>query len=128
MEGAVAEIAHDAVGDALRSVTTYSRDDYEVLYMRADVAEDYTDAEIQKAVEELRLRTFEQVYINDIYQAHHGQLRCEVQWFADAVEMNFLIEDGAGVAVAIDASYYAEQNTLITQLCEQIDTDADLET
>lgn len=43
------------MGDNLRSIVTYEADRFEIVYLRDDVEEQYTDVEIDDAIDESRM-------------------------------------------------------------------------
>ncbi|GGL34636.1 hypothetical protein GCM10009037_17820 [Halarchaeum grantii] len=114
----------DRLGDSLRSVVGYTRNDYTVHYLRDDVAADYDDAEIARGVEEMRFESLEAEYVNDLFAERHGELRCNVTFFEDAVELNFPLSETEGLAVAVDADHFARQDSFVQYVLDLV-TDAE---
>jgi len=115
------------IGDHLRSVVGYTRDNYAVHYIRDDIADSYTDAELEDAIDEMRLETLEQNYLNSVFQARHGEVYCRVVVFSEAVEMNFAVNDGVGLAVAIDTDYFARTDNVVKEILALIEEHSEWE-
>lgn len=109
------------VGDHLRSVVVYTADDYEVRYLRDDVADGYDTAEFERGIEEMRFEALEADYINDVFGERHGDLHCNATFFEAAVELNFVVDDTTGLAIAIDADYFGRQDSLVTYVLGFLD-------
>src|SRR6056297_1653070 len=97
---ALTEFLRERVGDHLRSVIYYDDDGGEVLYVRDDVADQYTDDDIDQVVRDVRLEAVEKPHQESLYE--HGPLNCTVRSFDDAVEMHFPHDETSGTAVALD--------------------------
>ncbi|GAA0295442.1 hypothetical protein [Halarchaeum salinum] len=117
----ISDALRDYVGEYLRSVVVYTRDDYHVRYLRDDVAVDYDDAEIERGIEEMRFEALEAEYVNDLFAERHGDLRCNVTFFEDAVELNFPLSETTGLAVAVDAGYFAQQDSFVQHVLDCFD-------
>ncbi|QDX39912.1 hypothetical protein [Salarchaeum sp. JOR-1] len=114
---AVVTSLRDQVGDHLRSVVGYTADTYVFHYVRDDVRERYTGDELDDAVDELRLETLEKHYLNSVFQRRHGDHYSRVVVFSEATELNFVVADGEGLAVAVDTAYFEpEENVVKTVL------------
>ncbi|GGN06014.1 DUF7522 family protein [Halarchaeum nitratireducens] len=111
----------ERVGDDLRSVVVYTESDYEIRYLRDDVAADYDEEGIERGVEEMRFKSFEAAYVDDVFREHHGELRCNVTYFADAVELHFPVSETTGVSIAVDADYFAQQDSFIEFVADRLD-------
>ena len=115
------EFLRDAVGDHLRSVLYYDDDGGDLLYMRDDVADDYSHREREDVLRDMRLEAIERVHQEDLYV--HGSLNCTVRCFDDAVEMHFAHGDTSGTAVALDSEVFAVHNTFIGQCLDLMESD-----
>ena len=51
----------------------------------------------------------------ETFSEDHGQLTCLVQCFENVIEMNFVLEDGVGAAVALDAEAMADAHGLVAE-------------
>jgi len=89
-------------GDALRSVTHYSADGYEDLYVRDDVESGYADDRMERIAEETRMEALQSTYLRDLFKPVHGDFECTVRFFADGVEINYTVSETRGFAVGLD--------------------------
>jgi hypothetical protein len=108
---ALTEFLRDHVGNHLRSVIYYDEDGGEVLYVRDDVADQYTDDDVEQVVRDVRLEAVDKSHQEDLYA--HGPLNATVRCFEDAVEMHFPHDETSGTAVALDGEVFAIHNTFI---------------
>jgi len=106
---ALTEYLRDRVGEHLRSVLAYDGDGGELLYVRDDVADQYSEAEIANIVREVRLEAIEKPHQEDLYA--HGSMNCTVRSFEDAVEIHLPRDETSGTVVAFDAEVFAIHNT-----------------
>jgi hypothetical protein len=88
-------------GDSLRAVGHYSADDYEVVHLRDDLRQQYTDDEIEGIVEGLRWESFGKSTQEG--QFHLGPLNCSIKAFEEAVVMHFPYDDKRGTLVSLDS-------------------------
>ncbi|WP_276271027.1 DUF7522 family protein [Haloarcula litorea] len=109
----VAEFLEAEVGDALRSVIYYAEDTFEVVYARGDVREQYDDEDLERVRQELGVTSFGKPAMEELYV--HGELRCTVHCFEDAIEMQFVASDTEGIAVALDPAAFVTQRTFIAR-------------
>ena len=116
---ALTEFLRNRVGDHLRSVIYYDDDGGEVLYVRDDVADQYTDDDIDQVVRDVRLEAVEKPHQESLYE--HGPLNCTVRSFEDAVEMHFPHDETSGTAVALDGEVFAIHNTFIGQCLDAME-------
>lgn len=116
---ALTEFLEEYVGDHLRSVIHYDEDGGEILYVRDDVADKYTEKEVEKIVRDVRLEAVEKPHQESLYA--HGPLNVTVRSFEDAVEMHFPNDETSGTAVALDGEVFAIHNTFIGQCMEVMD-------
>lgn len=101
-----------ATGD-LRSVIRYDQDGIEVMYLRDDVADQYSVSELEDTIEESRMESLSAPIYENTFSKGHGELECMVNWFENVIEMNFIVDDGIGVAVALDVDQMGKANSLI---------------
>ncbi|MFC6799430.1 MULTISPECIES: hypothetical protein [unclassified Haladaptatus] len=97
----------------LRSIIKYDLDDTEVVYVRDDVADHYTDEKVEQAVEDWVMESLMAPVYENIYAEDHGELTCLVKCFKNVIEMNFVVDDAVGAAVALDASAMADARGLV---------------
>lgn len=111
----------DRVGERLRSVAYYHEDGYELAYVRDDVAEEYTEAEIDDIFQGIRLEGFANSLEEEQYP--HGDLSCVVRCFENAIEMHFPIDEGTGIAVAMEGETFVSNQTFIGTCLEKVSID-----
>lgn len=99
----------------LRSIVKYEEGSYDIVYLRDDVADQYTTEEIESAIDDSRMESLTAPIYEDTYSEDHGQLTCLVQCFENVIEMNFVLEDGVGAAVALDAEAMADAHGLVAE-------------
>lgn len=105
---------------ALRSIVTYEPDDSRIVYLRDDVADQYTETELEHAIDDSRMESMTAPIYANTFSADHGALTCMVKCFETAIEMNFVLEDGVGAAVALDDEAFAETHGLVSEAREII--------
>lgn len=94
------DAVHGAVGEALRSVTTYDRESYELLYVREDVETIYSTAEVDALLEALRLEGWGRERIEELFNA--GQLECNLYGFEQAMVVHVVTGAFEGVVLTYD--------------------------
>lgn len=103
----------EQVGDDLRSIITYEAESHNVVYFREDVASQYSPEELSKSIDDSRFDSLTRPLYEGTFSQDHGELTCLVQAFEHAVEMNFILDDGKGVAVGLDAQALKETHGLV---------------
>jgi hypothetical protein len=107
------ELFEDHAGEHLRSIVRYECDDYEVVSLREDVAVQYNDRELYEAVDQNRLDSLAPPVYEETFADDHGDMTCLIECFENVVDMNFILDDGIGVIVTLDAEAMAESHGLI---------------
>ncbi|WP_231608270.1 hypothetical protein [Haloferax gibbonsii] len=97
----------------LRSIIKYDHAETEVVYLREDVAARHPPEKLEEAVDDSVMESLMAPVYGDIYTDNHGNLTCMVKAFENVIEMNFVVDDGVGAAVALDASAMAETRGLV---------------
>lgn len=87
----------------LRSIVKYEEDSFEIVHLRDDVVDQYTEEEIEDVIDDSRMDSLTAPIYKNTFSEDHGELTCLVQCFEDVIEMNFVLFDGVGAAVALDA-------------------------
>jgi hypothetical protein len=105
----------EQVGDHLRSIVRYEHDEFEVMYLRDDVAAQYDDRELYDAIDQCRLDSLTPPVYEDAFSEDHQEMTCLVQCFEDTIDMNFIVEDGVGVIVGLDSEAMSDTHSLITE-------------
>jgi hypothetical protein len=113
MASRLEEFFEERTDGNLRSIVKYDHDSHDAVYLRDDVAEQYTEDEIKKAVDDSRMDSLTAPIYKDTFAEDHGELTCLVQCFENVIEMNFVLEDGVGAAVALDAEAFAESQGIV---------------
>ncbi|NHN58633.1 MULTISPECIES: hypothetical protein [Halorussus] len=116
---ALTEFLRERVGDHMRSVLTYDDEGAELLYVRDDVADQYTDEEMARVADDVRLEAVAKHHQEDLYR--HGELNATVRCFDDAVEMHFPRDETSGTAVALDGEVFAIHNTFLGRCLEAME-------
>lgn len=99
----------------LRSIVKYEGESFDVVYLRDDVAEKYTESELETAVDDSRLESLTAPIYRETLSADHGELVCLVKCFENVIEMNFVLEDGRGAVVALDAEAMTGAHGLVAE-------------
>lgn len=114
------EFLKECVGDHLRSVIFYDDHGGEVLYVRDDVADKYTDEDIHEVVQDVRLEAVEKPHQESLYA--HGSLNCTLRSFGDAIELHFPHDKTSGTAVALDGEVFPMHNTFVDQCLDAMES------
>ena len=101
--------------DTLRSIIKYTPQSSEIVFLRDDVAEQYTRSELEHAIDDSRMESMTAPIYKNTFAADHGELTCMVKCFENVAEMNFVLEDGVGAAVALDAEALTESHGLVAE-------------
>lgn len=109
------EFFENQTGEHLRSIIKYEPYDCEITYVRDDVADQYTEDELEKAVDDSRMESIASPIYADMYSEDHGNLLCMVKCFEGVVEMNFALADGVGAVVALDTEAMANGYGLVAK-------------
>ena len=109
------EFFEEQTDGELRSVIRYDTDSVEVEYVRDDVAAQYSDDGLRKAIDESRLDSLHAPLYEHAFSKEHGDLQCMITCFEHVIEMNFAVGDGVGAAVAIDADAMDDAHGVISQ-------------
>ncbi|WP_066418707.1 hypothetical protein [Halorubrum aethiopicum] len=106
--------------DNLRSIVKYDHVSHDIVYLRDDVAAQYTEDEITNVIDDSRMDSLTAPIYKNTFSEDHGELTCLVQCFKNVIEMNFVLEDGVGAAVALDAEAFAESQGLVSEARELV--------
>lgn len=113
------EFLKERVGNHLRSVIFYDNNGGEVLYVRDDVADEYSENDIEEVVRDVRLEAVEKPHQESLYS--HGPLNCTLRSFDDAVELHFPHDETSGTAVALDGEVFPMHNTFVSRCLDAMD-------
>lgn len=107
-----------AVGDDLRSIIKYEKESFEIVYLRDDIADQYTDEELEEAIDDSRMESMTASISEEVFAPDHGDLTCLVKCFENVIEMNFVLADGVGTAVGLDAEAMIDAHGLVSEARE----------
>lgn len=102
----------------LRSIVAYEAESFDIVYLRDDVADQYSEGELEEAVDDSRMESLVAPIYDDIFTPEHGDLTCMVKCFEQAIEMNFVLSEGRGAAVALDAAAMGDAHGLVAEARE----------
>lgn len=93
-------VAKILAGDALRAVGSYGEDERKLQYLRDDIAESYSESEINSVIDEYVLTGIGQAYLEGVF--HAGRLDCTILGFEEAVMFHFVTNGTSGRFVSVD--------------------------
>lgn len=102
--------------ESLRSVVSYTAEEYRIEYVRDDVAALYEEADIDRVINDARMESLIAPVATHMVPDSHGELRCQVRCFEEVTEMNFVVGDGRGIAIGIEADFFGEQKSLLGKI------------
>lgn len=120
-QGAVSRLEEffgERANDNLRSIVHYEREGFDVVYLRDDVDELYSEEEIETAIDDARMESLTAPIYEGTYSEAHGDLTCMVKCFKNVIEINFALADGVGVAVGLDAAAMTGTHGLVAEARE----------
>jgi hypothetical protein len=118
MASRLEEFFEQQAGEHLRSIVKYEQDSSEFVYLRDDIDDRYTNEEIERAVDDSRMESLWTSLYSTLFSGDHGELTCMVKCYENVVEMNFVLADGVGAAVALDADAMSEAHGLVADARE----------
>ncbi|WP_255152657.1 DUF7522 family protein [Halorarius halobius] len=118
MASRLEEFFTQQAGEHLRSIVKYEHSTFELVYLREDIDDQYTDREIERAIDDSRMESLSTSFYGNLFSEGHGDLTCHVKCFENVVEMNFVLADGVGAVVALDADAMSEAHGLVADARE----------
>lgn len=94
------DVAREHVGESLRTVATYHEREHDLIFLRDDIADQYSTEEIRRVFDELALSGLGQDYLESIF--HAGKIECAAYGFEDAAMFHFATNDAKGVFASFD--------------------------
>lgn len=88
------------VGEALRSVATYDRGDYERLHVRSDIEAEYSDEERAELYNQVEIEGMGYSHFEGLF--HTGELECAIYGFEKALMFQFPRDEFTGLFVTVD--------------------------
>lgn len=112
----------DRAGGAVRSIVRYDADTSDVLFIRDDVAENYSALTLETVMTALR-REGEQAGRQEHLYAHGG-LNCIIRAFDGGLEIHFPYGDSKGVAVALEPAAAQQLYRFVDDCLEHVSPEA----
>ncbi|WP_458209296.1 hypothetical protein [Haladaptatus sp. NG-SE-30] len=108
------------MGDGLRSVGHYTKDGYEVFYLRPDVEAQYTRDDIEDIHQDLILEGLSKDRFEDLFRA--GPLECSMHGFEDALMFHFVGSENSDLFVGVDSDAPIDLSSFIGRCKEGVET------
>jgi hypothetical protein len=96
----------DIVGDDVRMVLVYGEREYEDTFLRDDISEEYTEADLEGLRREIIVFSLGKTRVGDV--THVGELRHIIYDTEDALSIQLLLGEHEGVFVSVDDEREAE--------------------
>ena len=90
--------ARTHVGNSLRMVITYSRDDYEIRYLRDDVSDEYTAEKLADIQEHVLLEGIGEPFVESLFDDRSRC--CQMCMFEELLVCHFNVDDERGYGSA----------------------------
>lgn len=103
-------------GDYLRSILFFDGQEYEVAYIRDDVADEYLEKDRERIVASLLAEAAGRNQEEELYV--HGELNCIVRSFDQALEVHVPQGTYSGTSVALDIAAARDLSDLIVSILE----------
>jgi hypothetical protein len=94
------DLLRDEVGDELRAVGRYDKEGYDVLYIREDVAAEFSQEDVEEIHHEMVLKGLGNQHIESLF--NDEVLDCSIYQFEDSVRLHFVEDDYLGYYVSFD--------------------------
>ena len=111
------DFLQEQAGEYLRGAIHYSHDDYEVLFMRADVADRYSSADLQTQFEYFRGENRDQTAAEAF---DLGTNHCTVDFYDDAILFHFTQGEDVGTVITMDPAAGRDIVQFITRCIAQL--------
>lgn len=99
--GAVVDHIRDADEGALRLVVRYGGDDHEAVYVRGDIADQFSETELEERIETLVMKGLgDPAQEGALYD--FGGLDATVRWYDAVVVAHFPVREWSGLAFTFD--------------------------
>jgi hypothetical protein len=115
----------DTFGASLRSVLRYEHGDHELVYLREDLDTLYDEDDVEEVIDYLVHESLGREATERRYP--HGDLKCEIEVYEEATELNFVFGRGRGVAVGVDSTGLVAQSVFVGKCLELLDVDEQLD-
>ena len=94
------DVLKDELGGSLRAVGRYDKEGYDVLYIRDDVAEEFSEEDIEDIHHDMVLKGLGNQHIESLF--NDEALECSIYQFEDSVRLHFVNDDYLGYYVSFD--------------------------
>ncbi|MGB9987103.1 DUF7522 family protein [Salarchaeum japonicum] len=111
------EFLREQAGDYLRAAIHYTEHDHDVLYIRDDVAGDYTDAELATFVDHYRTKSREQQPDRPFDLGHD---HCTISVYDEAILFHFTLTTTVGTIITLAPEAGRDIVQFITHCLEQL--------
>lgn len=116
------EHLRERLGDELLAVVYYERGGYDVVYVRDDLTDEYTEPTIEKRIEEIGFETHERGLIERSYD--HGELRSTVKSFDEAIECYLFVGPHSCIAVSLTPTAFHDLRSTLDRWRDMAGLDA----
>jgi hypothetical protein len=94
------DLLREEVGDSLRAVGRYDEEGYDVLFIREDVADEFSQEDIEEIHHDMVLKGLGNQHIESLF--NDEALECSIYQFEDSVRLHFVNDDYLGYYVSFD--------------------------
>ena len=99
----------------LRTAVHYEGDDYETVYQREALSEEYTESEFEEIAKHFVLKGFDDPLEQPEF-ARFGDLDATVRWFHEVVVVQIPLDEWSGVIVSFDRDTIEDTGRLVDAL------------
>lgn len=112
------DILHEWADEYLRSVAYFEKNKRDIIYIREDIKESYTEEDQAEVFNDLSFDALGKERQEDLYT--HGDLNCIARWFDDAIELHFPHDKRSGTAVALEPHAVLDLEGLINACLREL--------
>lgn len=120
LAGQIESLFDEQADEYLRSIMVYESNQFEVVYLRDEVKVQYDTDEIEAVVDDSRMESIVAPTYDETFSSNHGELVCTVKCFENVIELNFVLDEGAGVAVALENGALADLYGIVDEIREVV--------
>lgn len=107
---------NERVGDILRGVAHYQRDEFQVVYLREDIREQRHREEVNQMLTRIK----QEGTAEEEQSFPFGHLHATLRIFDETIFMHFPIEDRTGVVVALEPEVARSLNSFVGDCLDHI--------
>ena len=112
------DLLKDEVGDKLRAVGRYDKEGYDALYIRDDVAAEFTQEDIEEIHHDMVLKGLGNQHIESLF--NDEELECSIYQFEDSVRLHFVNNDYLGYYVSFDYDGEVNPSRIVDECKDRI--------